>query len=39
MLENGISHILTFDTGAFAGFPGITALSPADVLVQQAPTP
>jgi predicted nucleic acid-binding protein len=34
ILANGITHILTFDTADFAGFPGITAIHPRDV-----PTP
>jgi predicted nucleic acid-binding protein len=30
MLANGVTHILTFDTADFAGFPGIIPLHPKD---------
>lgn len=31
MRAYGISHIMTFNTGDFARFPGITVIQPADV--------
>lgn len=37
MTVHGISHILSFNTGHFARYPGITALDPAAVL--SPPTP
>jgi predicted nucleic acid-binding protein len=32
MLANGITHILTYNGKDFTRFPGISALSPADVV-------
>jgi predicted nucleic acid-binding protein len=31
MIANGLTHILTFNTGDFKRFPGITAVHPQDV--------
>ena len=31
MVVHGISHVLTFNVGDFARFPGVTAVHPADV--------
>lgn len=39
MLANGISHILTYNGRDFTRYPGITALSPADVVAGNVPPP
>lgn len=39
MLANGISHILTYNGRDFTRFPGISALSPADVVAGTVPRP
>lgn len=39
MLANGISYILTYNGKDFTRFPGITALSPADVVAGTLPPP
>jgi len=39
MLANGISHILTYNGKDFTRFPGISALSPADVVAGAIPPP
>jgi predicted nucleic acid-binding protein len=39
MLANGISHILTYNGKDFTRFPGISALSPADVVAGNIPPP
>lgn len=39
MAVHGITHILTFNTGDFARYPGVTALDPAAVAATGGPTP
>lgn len=39
MLADGISHILTYNRKDFTRFPGISALSPADVMAGTIPPP
>ncbi len=39
MLANGIGHILTYNGKDFTRFPGISALSPADVVAGTVPPP
>lgn len=39
MLANGVSHILTYNGKDFTRFPGISALSPADVVAGTVPPP
>jgi hypothetical protein len=37
MAVHGLSHILTFNTGHFSRFPGVTALDPASVVSTSTP--
>jgi predicted nucleic acid-binding protein len=39
MLANGITHILTYNGKDFTRFPGISAVSPADVVAGNVPPP
>jgi predicted nucleic acid-binding protein len=39
MLANGISHILIYNGKDFTRFPGISALSPVDVVAGTVPPP
>ena len=39
MMAHGITQLLTFNTGHFSRYPGITALDPATVVAPAAPSP